>query len=571
MSKKKHGPVVAGLVLLGLVFLWGCGSSGGGSPEGGGPPVAVTGVELGITGSSNIALDEDPATRQLAWQVIPANAANQTVEFTTSDSSIATVNAAGLVTAVSVGGPVTITVSADDGNFTKTVSVTVVANTVSLMGITIDEGASLTLTGPESKALHVTLDPTGATEGYEWSTNDGNTVAVTQGGIITAKKVGSATITVAKIGTPTVNDTIAITVVEPQRGIKITGLPSSLNDKGFELGIFPNKPTSPEDESDVADASGTIASGTIDVADLKNSGNSSWMGTGNFWIGIMAGDGPEDGKIYVSKTAVGFSFDIAKPELTLSNFDDMTDAFLGGSGDGAGPGSGEGGEYSITVTGIPSSLPPEAEYSVGLFTNNSPPFGMPAAGNSGTITSGSMTIALHPTSSPFNAAASYYVLFSVFVDDGYATQVLGEFISAGPVTFSGGTPTLSYTDFTELEGEEPGTGTSIGKSVQINNINVSGANGKEVMVYLSTTNDMQGFPAASGEGTISSGSVTVALVNDGETFNTAVNYYVYLMILDGDIPSGYVSNSPVSFSSNVVPLGFINDFAALTLGPSGNQ
>jgi hypothetical protein len=223
-------------------------------------------------------------------------------------------------------------------------------------------------------------------------------------------------------------------------------------------------------------------------------------------------------------------------------------------GGGEGPGLSE---YSITITGIPS-LKPGAQYSLMLFTSN-PPSEEPVAGNSGAISGTSMTIALYSMSS-FNPAAPYYVVITTYIGEGEGSELLGQVISKGTVTFSGSTPSLFYTsDFAELGG---GSSSSIG-TVQINGI--SAGEGKEVTVYLSTDNPIQA-PDAYGDGTILSGSVTVDLTSIGGTFNPTASYYVYLMISD-DVPGMYVTNSASSFSSDII----LNFSAFGTFTPPGGE
>lgn len=83
-------------------------------------PVAVTGVTIDETLSVNIGQTKTPS-----YTVNPAEATNKTVSFTSSDTSVATVNATtGAVTGVSKG-TATITVKTVDGNFTDTCTVTV--------------------------------------------------------------------------------------------------------------------------------------------------------------------------------------------------------------------------------------------------------------------------------------------------------------------------------------------------------------------------------------------------------------------------------------------------------------
>ena len=83
-------------------------------------PVSVTGVTIDEILSVNIGQTKTPS-----FTVAPAEATNKTVSFTSSDTSVATVNATtGEVTGVKKG-TATITVKTADGNFTDTCTVTV--------------------------------------------------------------------------------------------------------------------------------------------------------------------------------------------------------------------------------------------------------------------------------------------------------------------------------------------------------------------------------------------------------------------------------------------------------------
>jgi uncharacterized repeat protein (TIGR02543 family) len=84
------------------------------------PTVSVTGVSLN---TANLSLRVD-ATVPLTATVAPADATNKTVSWTSSNTAVATVSDAGLVTARTVG-TATITVTADDGGRTATCAVTV--------------------------------------------------------------------------------------------------------------------------------------------------------------------------------------------------------------------------------------------------------------------------------------------------------------------------------------------------------------------------------------------------------------------------------------------------------------
>lgn len=99
-------------------------------------PVAVTGVSVAPTTVSTSV----GSTQQLTATVSPANATNKNVTWSSSNNSIATVNAAGLVTGVAVG-TATITVTTQDGARTATATV-MVTQTLNAQIIASTAGAS---------------------------------------------------------------------------------------------------------------------------------------------------------------------------------------------------------------------------------------------------------------------------------------------------------------------------------------------------------------------------------------------------------------------------------------------
>lgn len=82
--------------------------------------VAVTGVSL----NASTATVTVAGTEQLTATIAPADATNQNVSWTSSDTDKATVSDTGLVTGVA-SGTATITVTTEDGGFTDTCTVTI--------------------------------------------------------------------------------------------------------------------------------------------------------------------------------------------------------------------------------------------------------------------------------------------------------------------------------------------------------------------------------------------------------------------------------------------------------------
>lgn len=83
-------------------------------------PVAVTGLSVNPT-TLSVGVG---STDSIVANVVPVNATNRSVIFTSNDEAIATVNAQGVVTGV-VDGSATITATTVDGGFTATTAVTV--------------------------------------------------------------------------------------------------------------------------------------------------------------------------------------------------------------------------------------------------------------------------------------------------------------------------------------------------------------------------------------------------------------------------------------------------------------
>lgn len=152
--------------------------------------VKVTGVTLDKT---SVALIKGN-TATLKAGIEPADATNQNVSWTSSDAAVATVKD-GVVTAVGAG-KATITVTTSDGGLTATCAVTVP---------NADYGKDLTRTGsngtvklPVGKRLQLAAS-FATSKGWKLksvSSSNSKYASVSKSGLVTAKKVGTTTITV---------------------------------------------------------------------------------------------------------------------------------------------------------------------------------------------------------------------------------------------------------------------------------------------------------------------------------------------------------------------------------------
>ncbi len=125
----------------------------------------------------------------LQTTMTPDNAATYQ-QWTSSDTKVAVVNANGRVTGKKVGTAV-ITVKTTN-NLTATCTVTVKKAPTS---VALDK-TTLTLGVSQKKTLTATLTPSNSATYCTWTSSDTTIATVTSGGVVTGKKVGTATITV---------------------------------------------------------------------------------------------------------------------------------------------------------------------------------------------------------------------------------------------------------------------------------------------------------------------------------------------------------------------------------------
>jgi uncharacterized protein YjdB len=165
-------------------------------------PHAIHAKHVNKVPVAGVSLDKQTAvipvgyTDTLTATVVPSNAFNKRINWTTSDPSVATITGSGLTVAINGLTPGTATITAAaDGGFTANCSVTV--QTVSVTDITLAPTSASIVLG-RTAALTATIQPPTATDKHViWTTSD-PTVATPQGSgltcMVTATGFGSAVI-----------------------------------------------------------------------------------------------------------------------------------------------------------------------------------------------------------------------------------------------------------------------------------------------------------------------------------------------------------------------------------------
>ncbi len=158
------------------------------------------------------------ATATITPTVLPADATNPVVTYTSADATIATVDANGLVTGIAAGNT-TITIAATDGSgVSTTINVTVTG--IDVTGITADD---ITVVNGETATISYTVAPADASDpSVTFTSADATIATVDAEGVVTGVAVGTTTITIASVSNPEVTATINVTVTPDPNAVQFT-------------------------------------------------------------------------------------------------------------------------------------------------------------------------------------------------------------------------------------------------------------------------------------------------------------------------------------------------------------
>ena len=182
-----------------------------------------TGVEItpdsaDIVCGNSLLLSADIITAQ-------SDSTNLSLDWSSADTGVATVDASGRVTAVAVG---TTTITASVHEKPEVHAACVITVTLPAAGVALGEGESaVTLSVDETKQLHATVSPAGSTDALIWTSSNSSVASVSTSGLVTALRGGTAVVT-AQAGAYTANCTV--TVLTPVTGV-------SVNKTALSLGI----------------------------------------------------------------------------------------------------------------------------------------------------------------------------------------------------------------------------------------------------------------------------------------------------------------------------------------------
>jgi hypothetical protein len=151
----------------------------------------------------------------LVATIAPSNATNKTVNWSSSNTAVATVDNTGKVTAVAAGAATITATSAANSDAKASCAVTVEASGVSVTGISLDQ-TTLTLESGKNATITATIAPSNATnKAVTWTTSDPTVATVDNTGKVTATGAGTATITATSSENSDIKAACAVTVTGP--------------------------------------------------------------------------------------------------------------------------------------------------------------------------------------------------------------------------------------------------------------------------------------------------------------------------------------------------------------------
>ena len=164
-------------------------------------PKASASITVKAIPVSSVTLNKDSVsfevgdTDKLTATVLPENAGDKTINWSSSNTNVVTVDSQGNLKGIGVGVATIYARSNADRNISATCRVVVNAKTIPVTGISLNK-TSITLVEKKNETLTATITPSDATnKTITWTSSDPTIATVSSTGKVTAKKKGTATIT----------------------------------------------------------------------------------------------------------------------------------------------------------------------------------------------------------------------------------------------------------------------------------------------------------------------------------------------------------------------------------------
>lgn len=216
-------------------------------------------------------------TKQITYSITPLLAV-QDVYYKSLDENIVTVDEAGLITSLKPGKTKIVLTSVDDERVTHEINVSV-EGTLTTNFTAVDE---INLNLGETKFIEYNISPADAYQKIEYTVSNKEAIEVS-GGILTAKKAGTYTVTLKTIDGTNLSNTVTVNITGDE--LPVVSLDESI-DQEMEINIFEH--FDPLDGVRIFDAEDGELTKT---AKITNNVNTDEYGTYNVIYEVVDSDG----------------------------------------------------------------------------------------------------------------------------------------------------------------------------------------------------------------------------------------------------------------------------------------
>jgi uncharacterized protein YjdB len=187
------------------------------------PPLTVSVSSVSLL-TSSITLNVNQTYQAIA-SVLPADATNKTVTWSSSNPMVASVSSSGLITSISDGN-IKITATTADGSKTATLSVSV---NVPVSSVSINPSSKTLSVNQTFQASAVVLPSNATNKSVTWSSSNAAIASVSSSGLVNAVSSGNSTITAITVDGSKMSS-LNIKVILPTVAVaSITSLPESVS------------------------------------------------------------------------------------------------------------------------------------------------------------------------------------------------------------------------------------------------------------------------------------------------------------------------------------------------------
>lgn len=244
--------------------------------------VSVKGVKI-KTIKKSLKIGEE---LKLKYEILPSNATNQKVSFSSNNKSVVSVDSSGKVKALK-DGTADISIKTNEGKFTDYITITVERDVINVKSISMNKYSTSIIEG-ESEKLSYTIMPSNAdNKKVTWKSSNINVATVDDNGLVTAQKEGTALISVV---TDDGKITSSCTVSVAKKVVNVSSITLNKNSVDLKAGTT-ERLTYSLSPSNATNQKVRWTSSDDSIASISEDGVISAKSGGNVRISIITDDG----------------------------------------------------------------------------------------------------------------------------------------------------------------------------------------------------------------------------------------------------------------------------------------